>query len=99
MYVAGMDDAQKAEVKRLRDTIKSVDKFEDGTEVPTPFSFNKIIPMPVELEGTRAPVENPDSEENKALRAKYGFDNWYDWRWEHWGTKWDACDIEDESEA
>lgn len=99
MYVAGMDDAQKAEVKRLRDTIKSVDKFEDGTEVPTPFSFNKIIPMPKELENTKAPVDDPDSEENKALRAKYGFDNWYDWRWENWGTKWDACDVEDESES
>ena len=99
MQVNANTDAERKEVQRLRDTIKSVDKFEDGSEVPTPFSFNKIIPMPKELEGTRSPVENPDSEENKALRAKYGFDNWYDWRWSNWGTKWDACEVYDESDG
>ncbi len=23
--------------------------------------------------------------------SKYGVADWYDWRWEHWGTKWNAC--------
>ncbi|HUY78894.1 MAG TPA: hypothetical protein VMV29_19130 [Ktedonobacterales bacterium] len=23
---------------------------------------------------------------------QYGFPTWYDWRGEHWGTKWNACE-------
>lgn len=26
------------------------------------------------------------------VKEKYGFDNWYDWRNAHWGTKWNACE-------
>ena len=29
---------------------------------------------------------------SKELIDKYGFDNWYDWRLEHWGVKWNASD-------
>lgn len=25
-------------------------------------------------------------------RQNYGATTWYDWRWEHWGTKWNAYD-------
>ena len=92
LSVHAEDENEKAEVKRLRDFIKRVVTDENGNQVEIPFSFQNVIPMPAELEGTRAPVEDPNSDENKALRAKYGFDNWYDWRWKHWGTKWDACD-------
>lgn len=28
----------------------------------------------------------------KQLIDKYGYDNWYDWKYDHWGTKWDAYD-------
>ena len=99
LSVHAEDENEKAEVKRLRNFIKRVVTDKDGAQIEIPFSFQNVIPMPAELEGTRSPVENPDSDENKTLRAKYGFDNWYDWRWEHWGTKWDACDVEDESEG
>lgn len=50
--------------------------------------LNKFYPMPSELEGTTSPRQ-PDDE----LREKYGYDNWYDWRCDKWGTKWDV-DIE-----
>ena len=39
--------------------------------------LNAIMPMPKELEGTTAPSEG---------------DNWYNWRVENWGTKWDVTD-------
>lgn len=81
------------------------------------FDFNKIIPLPQELEGTASPATiikdkdfpkelrkykkrknnfggRPISEsESKELIQKYGYDNWYDWNIENWGTKWNAYDI------
>lgn len=99
LNVHAEDENEKAEVQRLRNFIRRVETDKDGTQIETPFSFQNVIPMPAELEGTISPTRNPDSKEAKALRAKYGFDNWYDWRWEHWGTKWDSCDAEDVSEG
>ena len=29
-----------------------------------------------------------------SLIRRYGFNNWYDWAWENWGTKWDAYDVQ-----
>jgi hypothetical protein len=50
------------------------------------FDFNRILPMPAELEGTTAPRPAPD----QRLCDLYGADNWYDWRIKNWGTKWGA---------
>lgn len=55
-----------------------------------PFDFNRIIPMPEELESTKSPNKtNPDE-----LKAKYGFSDWYEWRCFNWGTKWNASEVE-----
>lgn len=63
-------------------------KDEDGQ-----LTFNKLVPLPKELEGTTSPT--PDTvteEEKKRLMDKYGATNWYDWRIKNWGCKWDASE-------
>jgi hypothetical protein len=70
------------------------------------FDFNKIVPQPDELEGTTAPARIISDEEyaedsskgitkamSDELISKYGYNNWYDWRYEHWGTKWNADEV------
>lgn len=56
--------------------------------------FGTFIPFPEELEGTKAPVDNPNDPENYRLRQLYGYDNWYDWKNAKWGTKWGAYEFE-----
>lgn len=43
-------------------------------------------PMPKELEDTTS----PSSSANKPQPMIEGFDNWYDWRVQNWGCKWDV---------
>ncbi len=50
------------------------------------FLMDGCIPMPEEL----AICEDITPEEKAERIAKYGYDNWYDWRFENWGSKWDA---------
>ena len=62
--------------------IKQIEEFrdkarlieEDGTEASS-LCMNNLYPMPKELENTKSPSDKP---------------NWYDWRIENWGTKWDV---------
>jgi len=53
-----------------------------------------MLPMPKELADTTSPFPKDATPEEKAQRIKnldkYGSDNWYDWRNENWGTKWDV---------
>lgn len=63
------------------------------------FTFNILHPLPKALEGTTSPLRKLDEEteeeydqriaDNKRL---YGAEDWYHWRLDNWGTKWDASD-------
>ena len=44
-----------------------------------------MYPMPKELENTTA-----DGSNNKALMKKYGHSDWYSWKTDSWGTKWEV---------
>ena len=81
-------DADGQNLKVLVDTLKS-------EENQTDFDFNAILPMPPELEN----VDWSEAEEmNDIIRARYkkqhGSDNWYDWRVNNWGTKWNSYSCE-----
>jgi len=51
--------------------------------------LNFMKPMPKELDGTTS----PSSSAKKPQPMIEGFDNWYDWRCENWGTKWEVCEF------
>ena len=51
--------------------------------------LNFFHPMPKQLEGTTSPSSSAD----KPQPMVEGFDNWYDWRVENWGTKWELCEF------
>ena len=48
--------------------------------------LNFMYPMPKELEDTTS----PSSSVKKPQPMVDGYDNWYDWRCDNWGTKWDV---------
>jgi len=62
---------------------KSISKSAMDVDI---FLMDGCIPMPEEL----AICEDITPEENAERIAKYGYDNWYFWRLENWGSKWDA---------
>ena len=71
-------------IKDLWDSAQTADNGEFGL-------LSAIMPMPKELEGTTAPSKL-DEEEQAALLEKYGAADWYQWRVNNWGTKWDVSD-------
>jgi hypothetical protein len=50
------------------------------------WKMSLYFPMPIELEATTSPTKEPSED----LIKRFGYDNWYDWRIENYGAKWDA---------
>ena len=65
-----------------------IDKIEKivKDEKDTDGLLNFFHPMPKQLEDTTSPSSSAD----KPQPMVEGFDCWYDWRVEKWGTKWDC---------
>jgi len=68
-----------------------IDKIEKivGEENSKDGLLNFFKPMPKELDGTTAPSSSADEPQPMVD----GFDNWYDWRCENWGTKWEVSEF------
>lgn len=69
----------------------------DGEDTAT---YNLICKMPEQLESEVAPLPKRDGETEeqyktrmKQYKKEFGYDNWYDWRLNNWGTKWDVYDF------
>lgn len=58
-------------------------EYEEGGQY---FDFNKLIPMPKELDEHQAPIR--DEKIAKEMVKKYGAPDWYAWRLKNWDTKW-----------
>ena len=65
----------RAPKKKLDKIVKAAKKGE---------LLNHFLPMPKELDGTTA-----DGSKDKAMIKKTGYSDWYSWRVDNWGTKWD----------
>ena len=68
------------------ETIKQL--WDDAHEGDDFNLLNAMVPMPKELDGTTS----PSPQNGKPQPLVDGFDNWYDWRVQNWGTKWDVSD-------
>ena len=98
----------KIDIQKFKES--TLVKAEKGDEIH--FTMNLLYPTPPELLEQSAPNnwrgEETDTEgklefEKKIeeLKQKYGHTDWYDWRVDEWGTKWDAADtyvLDDEDE-
>jgi len=67
------------------DQIEKIVKEEKDTDG----LLNFFHPMPKQLEDTTSPSSSAD----KPQPMVEGFDCWYDWRCENWGTKWEVCEF------
>jgi hypothetical protein len=76
--------------KALIDAIEATNDTDKGV-------LATIIPCPEELNDddlttwSRGPEQAARDRKKAAVKAKYGYESWYEWNIAHWGTKWDLC--------
>lgn len=92
-------EGDNAELSRLISETKTLD--DEGTKFT---SFNVLIPCPQELveamEGSYGDAEKQkELEKQQQINLnKYGHRTWYDWACDVYGTKWGACDVQQNAE-
>ena len=70
-----------------------VEKSTINIEENDDFSFNGTYPMPKTLRITAGTHLSFIEKIKKYINIRlYGYDNWYNWSIDNWGTKWDACE-------
>ena len=77
-----------------------IDKIEKIVKEESDDAKNGLLqflhPMPKELLDTEAgPIAKTKAEKNarQARKLEFGAENWYDWRVNNWGTKWEVCEF------
>jgi hypothetical protein len=77
-----------------------IDKIEKIVKEESNNAENGLLqffhPMPKELLETEAgPVAKTKKEKNarQIRKLEFGAENWYDWRVNNWGTKWELCEF------
>ena len=73
---------------QLREFVEKSENCPEGSE----FTFNGTHPMPEDLNITKGTQTQDEKEQAMLNKARYGYTDWYDWRCEEWGTKWDAVE-------
>ena len=89
-----------ADARRLVEKyISAVNEAPDKSSASEILDFNKIIPMPKELDVALKSID-PLTEKGQVLQkkyddnlAKFGFQSWYDWSLKNWGTKWNSYSV------
>jgi|TARA_R110000824_G_scaffold320638_2_gene507614 hypothetical protein len=80
----------------VEDFIQQVKSSEDALDSAQKHTLlENLYPTPDELNETTsnfgAGIDDPQYEQKQANIEKYGAADWYEWRNEHWGTKWGDC--------
>ncbi len=77
-----------------------IDKIEKIVKEESNNAENGLLqffhPMPKELLETEAgPIAKTKKEKQarQARKLEFGAENWYDWRCNNWGTKWELCEF------
>jgi hypothetical protein len=72
--------------------VEGDDDSDDSVDT-SPFRMESIYTTPRELMDNNKPTGGEQLQNAIAGNTDYKYDNWYDWRVAHWGTKWDMDNV------